>query len=54
VTVEKFMQYASVYLGILAGDRYDTTIANMPGPSWDDAEHPMHASTGEKPDADAS
>lgn len=48
---DKFMGRVAVYLGILAGDKYDTTMMNMPGPSWEDPTHPMHTVSKENPDA---
>lgn len=53
VTLEQFMGKVAIYLGILAGDRYDTALANMPGASWDDPAHAMHATSGESGNADA-
>ena len=51
VMFDKFMGRVAVYLGILAGDKYDTTMMNMPGPSWEDPTHPMHTVSKENPDA---
>ena len=53
VTEEQFMQAGAIFLGIMAGDRFQPDVTAMPGASWEDPEHPMHTMTGDVANADA-